>query len=296
MSGQRELPRPAYFLLPPLQPERARPPSRDGGLRGRLGITLTAQTELHIGSGSPILVGGRLVPGIALGRAGRQVVPIIPGSSLKGAVRAIVEAVTPSCERVAITEVDACRRSDALCPACRIFGAPGWKALIGFGDLAVQDSRGIRTTSIPQRYSHRNAPRRGRRLYGPEPEDPLPDDDEQLVVVTPGTRFRGALFLDGIDRVGLGLVLLALGVTENGLPHLRIGGGKNRGLGIAEVTVDSARVYASLADWLLDRRLTSGEIQNLLEEAVSDALKAHPRTSERFAKIRSGYTTSGGKP
>ncbi len=292
MRGQPGWSRPAYFLVDVPSPERARPPSRDRGLYGRLSMTLTCQTPLHIGSGSPILIQNRLVAGVAAVRAAGRLVPIIPGSSLKGAVRAVVEAITPSCERVAITKVDACRGSDALCPACRVFGAPGWKALIGFGDLAPEGADWLRPQRVAQRYSHRNAPRRGRRLYGSEPEDPLPDKDEDLVVVEPGTRFRGALYLDGIDRVGLGLVLLALGATADGLPHLRIGGGKNRGLGIVHVEIGSQKIYPSLAKWLANEPLTdAGEF---LVQAAREALNAHPRTSERLARIRSGYAGSGG--
>ncbi len=297
--------RPAYFTLPVLPVRRAPPPPRQAGLRGRLHVKLTCRTELHIGSGTRFVheANGRrrLVGGVVGFRADNgRFVPIVPGSTWKGAVRAVVEALTPSCQRVAVRgapDVSQCRPPDPLCPACQIFGAPGWRATLGFGDLAPVTGWRLEPRLVPQRYSHRNAPRRGRRLYRPEPEEPLPDQNEELLVVPAGETFEGALYLDGVDRRGLGLVLVALGNSPAGLPYLRLGGGKNRGLGIVDVSIVAGKVYESWQAWLRRDALAPGTVQSLLHDVIREALAAHPDISERIDVVRREYERGdGGRP
>lgn len=292
---------PAYFTLPVLLVERGRPAPREAGLRGRLTVRVTCRTELHIGSGTRWVheANGarRLVGGVVgLRDASGRVVPIVPGTSWKGAVRAVAEALTPSCERVVVREAGApsrCRPPDALCPACQIFGAPGWRATLGFGDLAPADGWRLAPRLVPQRYSHRDAPRRGRRLYRRQPEEPLPDQHEELLVVPSGAAFQGALYLDGVHRAGLGLVLLALGAVPQGLPYLRLGGGKNRGLGIVDVTIIAGRVYESWQGWLRGERIGGTDLQQLIGNAAEEALSAYPVMAERIALVRRNYAPDG---
>jgi len=293
-----EIVRPAYFFLPVQRPERSAAPNRDAGLRGRLVLSLTTKSPLHIGSGSPLVLGRdrpRLVAGVAAVRVDGvppdQIIPIIPGSSLKGAVRAVAEAITPSCERASVGRASPCQTADALCPACRTFGAPGWRSTIGFGDLAPRGGATLREQRVAQRYSHPGASRRGRRLYRPEPEEPQPPKQETLAVVPEGSRFSGAIYLDGTDVAGLGLLLLALGIPPLGVPYLRLGGGKNRGLGIVEATIDSARIYRSLAAWTRGEQIpmANGELERFLTHAEEEAVQTYPGTQDSLREIARQY-------
>jgi CRISPR/Cas system CSM-associated protein Csm3 (group 7 of RAMP superfamily) len=255
-----------------------------------------------------VLPSGRLVAGVAAVRAdGDALVPIIPGSSLKGAVRAVAEAITPSCERVSVWAARStwrersgaglgaaeapCRTPDALCPACRTFGAPGWRAMVGFGDLGPDGAVPLEERRVAQRYSHPGAPRRGRRLYRREPEEPPPQKEETLAVVPEGRRFRGAIYLDGADLTGLGLLLLALGIPPHGVPHLRLGGGKNRALGTVEAKIDSGRIYRSLASWVRGERLATadGELARFLKEAEEEAIRTYPGIRDALDRIAQEY-------
>jgi CRISPR/Cas system CMR subunit Cmr4 (Cas7 group RAMP superfamily) len=178
--------------------------------------------------GEPALVEGfSSLPGLQRPRL------VVPGSSVKGAVRAIVEALTPSCER---TGSGACGNPRNLCPACALLGAPGWRATVAFGDLRpVQGSYRVPAVRIAQRYSHRRAPAHGRRLYRRVPESPLPEEREVLLVLERGSELKGELVVEGASGEGLGILMVALGLRPFGLPYLRLGGGKNRGLGIVRV-------------------------------------------------------------
>lgn len=235
---------PAYFTLAMLDPERRRPaewwqgsPRVWGVLELRL--TVAPDSRLHIGSGAPRPTGSALAAAHASAprRRGKGLVdePVVPGSSLKGATRVVVEALSPSCDPLG---PDPCKPS-AVCPACLVFGAAGRRGLVGFTEATVlAEAVPLQYYRIAQRYSHARAPRRGRRLYGPDPESPLPRATEVLEVLAGGTQLAASLALDGVPDWGAGLVTVALGLGGEGLCCLRLGAGKNRGMGIVNCELD----------------------------------------------------------
>lgn len=110
---------------------------------------------------------------------------LIPGSSIKGAVRSIVEAITCSC--VCITksahhshlpeEYRGCASVNALCTACRLFGAQDYQGHLRFEDAIAprgtlvllhvpvlwEPARGKR--GLPPRYLLENGAAKGRKFY-----------------------------------------------------------------------------------------------------------------------------------
>jgi len=79
--------------------------------------TIVVKTGLHIGAGKDnIEIGGLDLPVIKNPRTAQ---PYIPGSSLKGKVRFLVEWSTPG----ALTSGDVHSCKEPLCQICRIFGA-----------------------------------------------------------------------------------------------------------------------------------------------------------------------------
>jgi hypothetical protein len=234
-----DAPEPAYETFPLVEPERRRPPDPLEGIWGRLDIEATVVRHVHIGSGGWAVVGGDR-PQLAAAtvtqpepRSDRVPAPCIPGSSLKGALRVVVEALSPSCDPLADR---GCKPAE-LCPACTVFGLAGRRGLVSPGELEPAGDCKVALVRIPQRYSHPGAPRRGRRLYRLEPEASTAGTDELLEVLADGSVLRGEIGLRGVPDWGAGLLTIALGVGPMGLPLLRIGGGKNRGLGALAVRV-----------------------------------------------------------
>ena len=141
-----------------------------GRLSGQFDFVIHAESFLHVSSGSYALTED-------LGIETKNVIrdlyrvyhegeqkPAIPGSSIKGAVRSIVEAVTESC--IGSTRVfrrdlpkDLARTCSPpwLCPACAIFGAMNRMSRVGFND-AVFWMAGLGSISFP----HFSDPGRGR--------------------------------------------------------------------------------------------------------------------------------------
>ncbi|WP_217267332.1 RAMP superfamily CRISPR-associated protein [Thermanaeromonas sp. C210] len=143
-----------YTFVPllPVRPEDRReivPHNRLDGRRwtGKLVLELEVVTPLHIGSGSLRLIGGQPVQTFL--RRGET--PVIPGSSLKGAVRSLAEAVARSC--LAQSPARSVARLDnafppgvrtqcteeAACITCRLFGFTGndkgYRGRVMFGEF-----------------------------------------------------------------------------------------------------------------------------------------------------------------
>lgn len=281
---------PGYFLLESLQPERSLPPERAQGWYGKLSLRGVCEKPVHVGSGAPerVRIQNReaLIEGFSTLPTDSGPAPVIPGSSWKGAVRAIVEALTPSCER---TGAGGCNRnrSDMLCPACALFGAPHWRALVMFSDLQPAPETVPIAVTIAQRYSQRSAPRKGRRLYRPQPESPQPRDSETLMALPQGTRLEGTINFTGATDESLGLLTLVLGLGRLGLPYLRIGGGKNRELGFVRFSlVDAAggRGVAALAS------TRSVDLSGRIDEWQEAARRRFPLLDGRLESIRSHYS------
>lgn len=139
------------------EPVRREPPSyhhRIEGLSGRFECTLEALTPLYVGDGSGRFCG--------LGGAGKR--PIIPGTSLKGAIRSLAEVVGNAAVPFPTSEVDPDHRfgeasegagaSLKLDIAARTFGhlargrnGGNFAGLVRFGDAVM-----IRSPVEPQRW------------------------------------------------------------------------------------------------------------------------------------------------
>lgn len=242
---------------------------------------------MHVGSGVPerVRVAGRaaLVEGLSTLPSDDDPAPVIPGSSWKGAVRAVIEAVTPSCERPGR---GGCRKPDDLCPACTLLGAPGWRGTIMFSDLRPAPRTTPAAAPVGQRYSHPSGPARGRRLYRREPEHPQPQEREMLLVLPKGTELGGEITIAGATDEGLGLLTLALGLRPGGLPYLRIGGGKNRGLGIVRFALAALEGGRGPAAVVGTRGADLSDRVGGWQEA---AVRRFPPLKERLALIRSHY-------
>lgn len=123
---------------------------KEGTYSGKLRLKLTVLSPLHIGGGSRDYDKNGHVVVMQARRNGREV---IPGSSLKGAVRSIAEAVSYSCAvklpdwvlRRALPEENAvsCSGSDGeLCVTCEMFGmvngSRAYRGKIHFNEFAIK--------------------------------------------------------------------------------------------------------------------------------------------------------------
>jgi len=182
--------------------------------------------------------------------------PAIPGSSMKGVVRSVAEAVTGSC--ITVTREDMRRMPGGketlggcepgrACPACSVFGRLGRMSKVSFGDALAL--KGVRTKlyRLPSLYRPRAREARrvytdergefkGRKFYyhGEMAEDPR---NAPVQVVPRGSRFNGSLQFENLTPDELALLLFALAL--DGSFALKLGGGKPACLGSLRIVPQS---------------------------------------------------------
>ena len=275
-DNQPPLPKPYEFVpLPPGRPSTEPPAGhhryREGYLNGMLTATIIARSPVHVASGLLEPTNNRQYPmAKAHFRTGGK--PAIPGTSLKGCIRSIVEAITRSSVQVTRArelsrEYQPGRSVERLDVAQRIFGALGYQGMVRFGDAVLEN--GI-TTIVPSvqlfrthsesynTYFDGGEPR-GRKFYmhGKLAQGSLP-----LEACPIESRFGLRMDFENIAPGELGLILVALGLGEKRfLPKL--GGAKPACLGTIEV------IDASLA--ALDTRAAYGEF-----DATPETLELQP--------------------
>ncbi|MBD3184648.1 hypothetical protein GF312_20375 [Candidatus Poribacteria bacterium] len=114
-------------------------------ISGEIICILKTITLIHIGSGIYEMAedaGIDNYSGVIKGIVKENGLPIIPGSSLKGAFRSIVEAISYSCLN------QKCEASDyesKLCIACRIFGVVGFMGRASFTKATIKDENDYKT-------------------------------------------------------------------------------------------------------------------------------------------------------
>jgi CRISPR/Cas system CSM-associated protein Csm3 (group 7 of RAMP superfamily) len=204
---------------------------------GRLSLTIETKSQIFIGSGTVEITGGDQQY-FTFSRVNNEI--IIPGSSLKGDIRQYAEALSFSCFEASC--------ENELCPACRIFGSASFhfKGKVSFEDAKLLKGK-TRIITIPQRWGPRIEYENGRKFYyhsAPLIESP---DREWLEVVEAGSYFNFNLAFENLEDWELGLLILAMGVAPGKEFPLKIGGGKNRGLGLVKLSLELDRSFLFLS-------------------------------------------------
>jgi hypothetical protein len=163
--------------------------------------------------------------------------------------------------------------------------------MVAFSDLLTVEPVELTTKRVAQRYSHGNAPnapRTGRRLYGLRPEEPLPSDVETLECLPVGSRLRAVVRFEGLTETLAGAITIVFGLPPHGLPLLRLGAGKNRGLAQMRVTLRSGAIAHGWTPFL-NCEVASIDVA-ALQELQESAFRRWPSVCRAHAdKIRACY-------
>ena len=234
-----------------------------GKLSGMLMLRLIARRPVQVASGFQDVVrvktlGEVIVASDVTRRQHGEEVHVLPGSSLKGVVRSIVEALSASCVRVASwrtrdaipRRLTPCSRVGQLCPACRLFGMTGRGRENYAGQVQVEDAVMIdgklvivRTPLLwaPAR-SRRGLPRRyledgqakGRKFYF---HGRLAEGTDARIAAGTGAVFESRFHFENLTAEELGLLLTALGQHPEKPFLIKVGAAKPVGMGSLEVEV-----------------------------------------------------------
>jgi len=233
-------PKPYEFVaLPEGHIERTKPfghaEYRPNTVSGVLDGILVARTPIHVASGQFEMTDDPRYPLVKahIRSAGR---PVVPGSSLKGCIRSIVEAITLSCVRITRArrgqlprKVWGCSRKETLCLACRMFGSLGYQGLVCFsdavlteGETAISEAPALYRPRSREKLYYRGQAVAGRKFYrhGKPALGDMP-----LEVCPVDSRLEFTLHFNNLKSAELGVLLIALGQGEPPL-YPKLGGAK----------------------------------------------------------------------
>jgi CRISPR/Cas system CSM-associated protein Csm3 (group 7 of RAMP superfamily) len=237
----------------------------------------------------------------------------IPGSSVKGCVRSLVEAVSPSCINKGASRVDDSLRpcfvrknTPEVCVACSIFGAMGFLSRVRFSD-AVLSEGSTEIVQIPALFG----PRGKGRAYDP-PSNSLSsrkfyfnhtktasNGNIPSEVCTVGSRFQLRMFFNNLKEQELGLILLCMGVKDRF--NIKVGGGKPVGYGSSLVHVTgislSDRVKDRYSSWEQTVEVQRGDqITTVLDRLTTAGRQSQLFIGEQFEQLRKILETQASPP
>jgi hypothetical protein len=228
-------------------------------LSGTLELTLHTLTPVHVGLGYSDFIKAGNQEYLAALQASKPIREegttrrryLIPGSSLKGAVRSIVEAITRSCIRITQGRhrpyipqgYGGCMSVNDLCIACRLFGAQDYQGHVSFEDavaprgslvllgtpLLWTPARGGR--GLPPRYLERDRAK-GRKFYR---HARPPSGVDPRACIKSGAELPLRIHFLNLSEAELGVLLTALGQHPSHPFPIKLGGGKPVGLGSVQV-------------------------------------------------------------
>lgn len=268
---------------------------------GTLHLKLTVRTPLHVSTGVVATgedVNKRSIPLIKTMETRDNQQLIIPGSSLKGAIRSVYEAATNSTLGVVGREKGRvprdrfpCRDKTKLCPASRVFGAMDWQGLISFNDAKCEKTQ-FAVGFMPSLYgpdTRRKAYYKGkyiagRKFYYNFSRAVDKGQNRGIPVQQAGTEyiFTTKINYKNLTEAELGTLLVILGQDKKNAIALKIGGGKPIGMGTVTIEITELEYYQNIraryTKYNTESDLISGqELQNSIQKFI---LTAHQKLIE----------------
>ncbi|MEH1767179.1 RAMP superfamily CRISPR-associated protein [Nostoc sp.] len=309
-SNQERGPRPYDFVyFPDEPPTENHPPGHDkylsDHLHGTLFLTLKVYTALHISTGVVVMgsdINRKDIPLIKTMVQGRNKKLLIQGSSLKGCIRSIYEAITNSRMGVQPKNTDQypypperlpSDNINQLCPASIVFGTSGegwgWQSLVSIQDAYYQ-ATGYEIGFMPNLHSpqldnevyYLNDETIGRKFYYNMKHaiDKGEGNGIPAQVALEDEIFITKLIFKNLKPEELGTLLIALGQDKEYPLILKVGAGKPIGMGSMMIKIDKAQVLQNQADLKLrytsfitpsNLYLTDKSLTNFIEERIKEA-------------------------
>jgi len=283
-------------------------------LSGTLELTLRTLTPVHVGLGYSDFIKAGNQEYLAALQASKPVREadavrrryLIPGSSIKGAVRSIVEAITRSCIRITQDRTQGrhrpyipqgysgCMSVNDLCIACRLFGAQDYQGHVSFedavapkGSLVLLDTPLLWTPArgghgLPPRYLQGNQAR-GRKFY--RHARPPSGADLRACIKSDAELPLRIHFLN-LSEAELGILLTALGLHPDHPFPIKLGGGKPVGLGSVQVVCQRITLLQGADALKATGRL--GQSQTLVGDALDKFTTRCAQAADKLDKLIDG--------
>jgi len=279
-------------------------------LSGTLELTLRTLTPVHVGSGYSDFIKAGNQEYLAALQASKPIREdgttrrryLIPGSSIKGAVRSLVEAITRSCIRITQGRhrpyipqgYGGCMSVNDLCIACRLFGAQDYQGHVSFEDavapkgslvllgtpLLWTPARGGR--GLPPRYLQGNQAR-GRKFFR---HARPPSGVDPRACIKSGAELPLRIHFLNLSEAELGVLLTALGLHPSHPFPIKLGGGKPVGLGSVQVVCRQITLLQGADSLKATGRL--GQSQTLVGDALDKFTTRCAQAADKLDKLIDG--------
>lgn len=207
------------------------------GLTGRLDLQIQVVSDyLFVGSGGYDFRESDKLVYYTFFKCDNKIV--IPGTSIKGAVRSVAEGISNSClsqwkkgERFSRSH-EKCKLNTNLCPSCKIFGTTGYSGRVSFSDTQSlkTDFEIVKIGELfpPVVYQQK------RKYYQNKKFNPIgdlkPEKNYRFVeAIKKDSIFATTLNFQNLSEAELSLVLHSMGINQDFM--IKIGGAKPRCFG-----------------------------------------------------------------
>lgn len=230
----------------------------------------------------------------------------VPGTTLKGAVRSVAEAISNSCisvrswnDRRKLGKYPKCRvpktrnkKMIKICPACRIFGTTDYKGHISFSDALPDGSIESRIIKIAELWRPRKLILK-RKFYKSgkyiDLRDQSPEMNYRYIEAVPkNSIFTFNLFFENAQESDLSLVFHSMGINQDF--EIKVGGAKPCCLGNVSFEARKIKVVEQLID------SEEKDPENFLGQILkNECLIKSERLKELTKKISSKTACTGGQ-
>lgn len=256
-----------------------------GSISGYMEAEIKCLSDLHIGNGSAKGIENALVKTVMRYDGN----PVIPGSSLKGSVRAVASAVSNSCHTDCYDKVPYEKKCDIkskhICITCSMFGTLGYASRVEFSDFLPAGDFSI--TTVYKAAPYQGKGEQGKRMfYRTKPLNPasprqsyLQKDENTKTInieaVSEGAVFKGKIFFRDLTEEQLSLLMFSLGLDDT--VDLLVGGFRYDGMGRIKITPinyksDLNKSPKELAEQYPNYRKCEKQIKQLREQNIPIAM------------------------
>ena len=223
----------------------------------------------------------------------------IPGTSIKGAVRSVAEAISNSCVSLARRnerkylrdylrhhsecKFDERKNLTKLCPACRLFGTRGYGGRVSF-----KDAKGIKVKTEIVKIGELFPPRISkskRKFYQNLKFKPIanlkPEKNYRFVeAVKKGGKFVASLSFQNVEECELSLLLHSMAIYQD--YAIKIGGAKPRCFGTVRFIPVKVKL---LADNLLLEEKSGNKLKTMLHSVLRDKSLIEEKLLNQLKKV-----------
>jgi len=250
---------------------------------GKLFLDILALQDLFIGSGHIETRGNNLYDDFSYTHLNRgRKTPTIPGSSLKGTILTNLSLFLSTASTA-------------------FFGSRDGASSVYFSDLPITNNPELSPKTIAARFGPRiNPDHAAVKLYLKEDEaySKLSDQEfndlpakEKILTIKKGSRFSGTINFKELSEYELLFLIMALGCLKNHRFNFKLGGAKNRAMGLIQLQVKKDQSYWSenLEAIIRSRTRPFAELENRLEAAITKIKGKYSSVEPMLKRIREEY-------